>query len=47
MVSLEQTLAVILSQIEETRGAGNEEALAALLERKEAVCRMLCALEQS
>ena len=46
MASLEQTLAAILRQIEEARGTGDESALGMLMQRKAAICEMLCALEQ-
>ena len=47
MISLEHTLATILRQIEETRSVGDETALAELQNQRDAICRMLCALEQA
>ena len=47
MTSLEEALAGILQSIEETRERGNARALAALLQRKQAICAALAAPEQS
>ena len=47
MTSLEEALARILQSIEEARAAGNSQALAALLRRKQAICAALAAPEQS
>ena len=47
MTSLEQMLARILELIEDTRTAGNAQALPALLRRKETICAALAAPEQA
>jgi hypothetical protein len=47
MTSLEEALARILQSIEEARGAGDSQSLAALLRRKQAICAALAAPEQS
>ena len=47
MTSLEEALAGILKSIEETRERGNSQALAALLQRRQAICAALAAPEQS
>ena len=47
MTSLEQMLARILELIEDTRAAGNAQALPALLQRKETICAALAAPEQA
>lgn len=46
MATLEQTLAAVLQQIEKARAAGDDRALAGLLQRKDAICALLCALDQ-
>lgn len=47
MISLEQSLAIILRQIEATASAGDAQGMADLMARKDAICRMLCALAQA
>jgi hypothetical protein len=47
MTSLEQMLAQILQLIEDSRATGNAQALAALVQRKEAICAALAAPEQA
>ena len=47
MTSLEEALAGILKSIEETRECGNSQALAALLQRRQAICAALAAPEQA
>ena len=46
MTSLEQALASILELIEKARAAGNTLVLAALMQRKDAICAALAAPEQ-
>jgi hypothetical protein len=46
MTSLEQVLASILELIENARVAGNSLVLAALMQRKDAICAALAAPEQ-
>jgi hypothetical protein len=47
MTSLELSLASLLESIEHARAAKNTLALAALLQRKDAICATLAAPEQS
>ena len=47
MTSLEQMLASILQLIEDTRMAGNAQAIPALVRRKETICAALAAPEQA
>jgi hypothetical protein len=47
MTSLERMLASILQLIEDTRTAGNAQALPALVRRKESICAALAAPEQA
>ena len=47
MTSLEEALARILQSIEEARERGNSLALAALLQRRQAICAALAAPEQA
>jgi hypothetical protein len=46
MTILEQALASILELIEAARDAGNSVTLAALIQRKQAICAALAAPEQ-
>ena len=46
-MTLEQELASIFESIEKAKNAGNSTVLAALLQRKDAICAVLVALEQS
>lgn len=46
MTTLEQALAGILELIDKARVAGNTLVLAALMQRKEAICAALAAPEQ-
>ena len=45
MGSLEHILATILQQITDAQAQGDARALADLVQRKDAICAMLCALD--
>jgi hypothetical protein len=47
MTSLEQALATILKSIEDTKETGDPQALSRLLRRKQIICAVLAAPEQS
>ena len=47
MANIEQTLAYILRQLEQARAIGDDQAIAELLLRKDAICAMMNAHEST